>query len=92
VPQKSLDTLEFIDNMGHAPSGFKGGGAWANDGRGGTQQLPVLDSKMNPITYQEWDVNPLQAGVNRGPERLITGSDGSAYFTGDHYSTFTNLR
>ncbi len=45
-----------------------------------------------PITYQEWDVNRKVSGVNRGAERLITGSDGSAYYTSDHYRTFTKIR
>jgi guanyl-specific ribonuclease Sa len=26
--------------------------------------------------------------VDRGAERLVTGSDGSAWFTADHYRTF----
>jgi guanyl-specific ribonuclease Sa len=37
-------------------------------------------------------VNPKVEGVNRGTERLITGSDGSAYVTADHYKTFTKVR
>ena len=40
---------------------------------------------------QEWDVHPWVRGVNRGAERLITGSDGGAYFTADHYRTFIRL-
>ena len=27
-----------------------------------------------------------------GPERLVTGSDGSAYYTDDHYKTFKKIR
>ncbi|MGO9868230.1 MAG: ribonuclease domain-containing protein [Rhodomicrobium sp.] len=44
------------------------------------------------MTYQEWDVNPRVPGVNRGAQRLVTGSDGSAYYTDDHYKTFTQIR
>ena len=44
------------------------------------------------ISYQEWDVNPKVHNVNRGAERLVTGSDGSAYYTSDHYRTFTKVR
>ena len=44
------------------------------------------------IKYREWDTHPLRHGVNRGAERLITGSDGSAYFTEDHYRTFKKIR
>jgi guanyl-specific ribonuclease Sa len=45
-----------------------------------------------PITYREWDVNPNIKGVDRGKERLVTGSDGSAYSTRDHYDTFVRIR
>ncbi|MBK6871584.1 MAG: hypothetical protein IPK24_17880 [Kineosporiaceae bacterium] len=38
------------------------------------------------------DVNPYTKGVDRGTERIVTGSDGSAYRTNDHYDTFLMLR
>ena len=41
--------------------------------------------------HQEFDVNPYQRGVNRGAERLVVGSDGRAYYTSDHYRTFTEI-
>jgi len=62
-----------------------------NDGRGGGQVLPRQDSHGAPITYREWDVNPY-TGANRGTERLVTGSDGSAWYTSDHYNTFARIR
>jgi len=62
-----------------------------NDGRGGGQVLPRQDAKGNSITYREWDVNPY-TGANRGPERLVTGSDGSAWYTTDHYNSFVRIR
>lgn len=58
--------------------------------RGG--DLPAKDSSGKKINYQEWDVNPKKAGQGRDAERIITGSDGSAYYTGDHYNTFTRMR
>ena len=60
-----------------------------NDGRGGGQVLPRQDAVGNPIIYKEYDINPYQRGVNRGAERIVIGSDGRAYYTSDHYSTFT---
>jgi hypothetical protein len=68
--------------------------------RGGRQKygaarpsvLAEFDSAGNKITYREWDVNPNIKGINRGAERLVTGSDGSAYCTGDHYQTYTQLQ
>ncbi|MGH9514842.1 MAG: ribonuclease domain-containing protein [Terriglobales bacterium] len=37
-------------------------------------------------------MNAKQPGAGRGSERLVTGSDGSAYYTGDHYQTFQKVR
>ncbi|WP_019932941.1 ribonuclease domain-containing protein [Nocardia sp. BMG111209] len=92
VPDRVYRTLDEIDagrwpDSANAP-GTKGGDHWMN--RGG--QLAQQDSAGRPITYQEWDVNPKKPGQGRDAERIITGSDGSAYYTGDHYKTFTKLR
>ena len=59
---------------------------------GDEEALPRRDDNGRAVTYQEWDVNRHVAGVNRGAERLITGSDGAAYYTSDHYRTFTKIR
>jgi len=53
--------------------------------------LPRTDAEGNPIAYKEWDVNPPGSG-GRDAERIVTGSDGSAYYTGDHYKTFKKIR
>ena len=71
--------------------GYKGGSGFANDGREGSQILPGETSGGDPITYREWDVNPNVKGVDRGGERIVTGSDGSAYYTNDHYKWFTQF-
>lgn len=92
VPQNAVDTLNQIESTGTAPQGFKGGGSFLNDGRGGGQVLPTADASGNSVTYREWDVNPHVPGVNRGGQRLVTGSDGSVYYTSDHYTTFTKVK
>jgi RHS repeat-associated protein len=89
---KVQQTLQAIDATGNAPNGYKGGGNFENDGRGGGATLPKTDANGNPIKYREWDVNSYQQGVNRGGERLVTGSDGSAWYTSDHYQNFTQIR
>lgn len=66
------------------PPFTKGGQTFANrDGR-----LPASDG----VTYSEWDVNPRVQGSPRDSMRLVTGSDGSAWFTNDHYETFVRIR
>jgi guanyl-specific ribonuclease Sa len=76
------------NNGGKAPAGYKGGRTFMNDGRGGGQVLPQTDATGQRVSYREYDVNPFQSGVNRGPERIVIGSDGSAYYTSNHYGTF----
>jgi guanyl-specific ribonuclease Sa len=82
--EKAWNVLDRVLEKGSPLLGYKGGSVFQNlDGR-----LPSVDGAGNPITYREWDVNPYVKGVNRGPERLVTGSDGSAFYTGDHYNSF----
>ena len=92
LPSRALTTLGYIDEHHNPPDGYVGGSTYQNDGRGGGQTLPQKDAHGATIAYQEWDVNPHMQGVNRGAERLITGSDGSAYYTDDHYDTFRRIR
>ncbi|MFI5777287.1 ribonuclease domain-containing protein [Nocardia sp. NPDC051570] len=92
VPDHAYDTLREIDagrwpGSANAP-GTKGGDEWMN--RNGT--LPRKDPAGKQIAYREWDVNPKQRGQTRDAERIVTGSDGSAYYTGDHYQTFIRMR
>ncbi len=92
VAEKARTVLKYIDEHHEAPKGYEGGRTFHNYGGAQEESLPKRDSTGRAITYQEWDVNPKVAGVNRGAERLITGSDGSAYVTADHYKTFTKVR
>jgi hypothetical protein len=92
VPRYVLQVLESVDKHHHAPEGYVGGREFLNLGKDGEQSLPNFDADGKPINYREWDVHPHVPGKNRGPERLVTGSDGSAYYTADHYRTFIRIR
>jgi guanyl-specific ribonuclease Sa len=92
IPRKVAAVLKTIDESHQAPEGYEGGRKFLNLGRDGEQVLPRSDARGAQIQYREWDVNPHIAGKNRGTERLITGSDGSAYYTPDHYRTFLRIR
>jgi metalloendopeptidase OMA1, mitochondrial len=92
VPRKVLQVLDYVLEHNQAPEGYEGGREFRNLGTGGDQSLPNFDNKANTIRYREWDVNPHVAGKNRGAERLVTGSDGRAYYTADHYRTFLRIR
>ncbi|MET7768560.1 ribonuclease domain-containing protein [Nocardia sp. NPDC005366] len=92
VPDRAYTTLVEIDagrwpDSANAP-GTKGGEQWMN--RGG--DLPRADAAGRTVTYREWDVNPKERNRSRDAERIVTGSDGSAWYTGDHYTTFTRMR
>ena len=87
-PQNAYDVLARVDDKKAPFPGYKGGRPFANDGRQGTTILP----RGNGETYQEWDVHPNIKGVDRGGERLVTGSDGSAWYTNDHYESFFRIR
>jgi guanyl-specific ribonuclease Sa len=92
VPAKVAEVLKFIDEHDRPPEGYEGGRTFHNYGNNGEESLPRRDAHGKAISYREWDVNPKIAGRNRGAERLITGSDGSAYYTSDHYRTFIKIR
>lgn len=91
VPRNARDVLDTIRGTGRAPEGYRGGTTYFNDGRGGGQVLPRRDAAGGAVTYREWDVLPWRRGVNRGADRLVTGSDGSAWYTQDHYRTFIRI-
>ena len=87
IPQQAWDTLEYIkSHNGHPPENYKGGKVYANDGRNGGQKLPKSGEQ-----YYEYDIYPKQPNVNRGLERIVIGRDGSAWYTFDHYQSFTRM-
>ena len=88
APANVQQVLAFVRQNNHAPDGYVGGRTFGNF----ENHLPKQDASGSPIRYQEWDVHPKIRGQNRGVERLITGSDGRAYYTADHYNTFTEFK
>lgn len=92
APDKAWSVLNRVDSKGAPFSGYKGGSLFANDGRAGGAVLPRSTSGGQPISYREWDLDPNVKGVSRSAERLVTGSDGTAYYTADHYVSFTQIR
>ncbi len=88
VPAQALQVLAYVRAHGEAPAGIEGGRRFGNY----EHRLPERDAGGRAIRYQEWDVWPKARGRNRGAERLVTGSDDRAWYTGDHYRTFTEVR
>ncbi|WP_227833577.1 ribonuclease domain-containing protein [Nocardia macrotermitis] len=91
VSDQARQTLTLIDSGQWPPqdgSGTKGGTTWSD--REGN--LPKTDAGGKAIHYKEWDVNRKIPGHNRDAERIVTGDDGSAWYTNDHYATFCRMR
>lgn len=92
VPARVQQTLDYID-AGDWPEAANAPGTHGGDTfRNAEGRLPKKTSTGTRITYQEWDVNAKQPGRGRDAERIVTGSNGSAYYTLDHYATFTTIR
>lgn len=88
IPPKVYEVLGYIRQHNMAPDGYVGGKRFGNFER----RLPLKDGNGKKMNYREWDVNPKRQGQNRGSERLITGSDRRAWYTSDHYGSFTEIR
>jgi len=84
IPDYVFWVLDYVTIHHKAPEGFVGGRTFMNR----EKSLPVKTFEGTPISYREWDVHRKLSGQNRGPERLVTGSDRKAYYTQDHYKTF----
>ena len=77
------NALQHIDNGTNPPWGGKWGATFKNNG----DPLPTGN------TYQEYYVPKGPGDLTKwGPRRLVMGSDGSAWYTWDHYGTFVQVR
>lgn len=67
--------------------GTKAGGHFGNY----DSQLPEYDGSDAVISYKEFDVNNKIEGQSRDAERFVVGSDGSVYYTDDHYDSYVKI-
>jgi ribonuclease T1 len=88
IPAKVYKVLEYVRQNNAPMNGYVGSRVFSNRER----RLPAKDVDGRKMKYQEWDVNPKKNGRNRGVERLITAANGQAWFTDDHYATFTEIK
>jgi len=87
------------DKLAEIDAGKADGHPYLNDGRDGSQVLPKK-GKNGDINYTTYDLNkaptPAQRknGATRDKTRIVTGSDGSAYITNQHYNkgSFKKIR
>jgi RHS repeat-associated protein len=92
IPNESLDVIGSIKKDGvivqSGVQGPVGPMPFINDGRNGGTILPRSTSGGDPITYREWGTIPGAGNPKPGGERIVTGSDGSIWYTPDHYQNF----
>lgn len=74
-------------NISGQTQGTKAGGTYLNK----DLKLPTSDSNGRSITYKEYDINNKAPNQDRDSFRFIKGSDGSVYYTNDHYGTFIKI-
>ena len=53
------------------------------------ESLPKYGADGKPIEYKEFDINNVKP---RDSKRFVSGSDGSVYYTDDHYMTFKRIK
>ena len=82
IPGKARAVLAEIQKRnGEPPPGYVGGRTFSNRER-----------RLPRGSYREYDVNPKKSGRNRGTERIVIEQrTGKAYYTRDHYETFTPM-
>ena len=85
---KGYEQNGWKGNYSGQTPGTKAGGAWDN----AYGDLPTNTSSGAPITYKEFDVNNKILGAGRDAERFLYGSDGSIYYTPNHYTTLIKIQ
>lgn len=88
IPDYVYKIADFILLNNQAPEGYEGGRKFHNR----EKKLKLIDAHGSRISYKEWDVHPLVPGQNRGPERLVSGSDRTVWYTKDHYQSFIQIK
>ena len=106
IPQEIKESVKSIWETGRLPEDklwkkAQGPKEYENipENNSGGHILPEKDVNGNPITYTEYDVKPPELtnkengklGLDRGKHRLVVGSNGSIYYSPDHYLTFIRL-
>ena len=94
---KSLyeDWESILENKDHKPEGFGNVPDPLPFDNKEARILPTHDYAGNEIDYTKYKVRRRSRVPNQinaaGEERLIVGSDGSMYYTPDHYKTFVRI-
>lgn len=84
------EMVNWLRQYGYTKPGYAGGGNYTNS----TWKLPRADHDGLPITYKEYDVDPLDENP-RTDRRIVVGTESSGvkqyYYTSDHYTSFKRV-
>jgi ribonuclease T1 len=81
LPAQARETVALIEHGGPFP--------YAQDGTvydNLERQLPA-----HPVGYYHEYTVPTPGSADRGARRIVTGKDGSYWYTGDHYASFQRI-
>ncbi|GGF37087.1 hypothetical protein GCM10011519_08230 [Marmoricola endophyticus] len=94
-PPAAFEAWHHISRHGGAtPLRFRGNKVYANQPtkKGGEARFPAFEPDGQSISYKEYDIQAKRRGDPRPGDRLLTGSDGSLWYTDDHYRTGVRIR
>jgi ribonuclease T1 len=81
LPPEGVETLRLIDSDGPFP--------YSKDGVTFQNREGILPKQKNGF-YQEYTVET-PGSSDRGARRIVTGKDGSRFYTDDHYDSFREV-
>ena len=81
LPAEGRETLQLIDDGGPFP--------YAKDGVTFQNREGILPKQKSGF-YQEYTVDT-PGSSDRGARRIVTGKDGSRFYTDDHYDSFREV-
>jgi ribonuclease T1 len=81
LPPEGVETLRLIDSDGPFP--------YSKDGVTFQNREGILPKKTSGF-YQEYTVET-PGSDDRGARRIVTGKDGSRFYTDDHYDSFREV-
>lgn len=98
LSDEAKETYDYVDeHNGQPPSGYKKHGyendpdKYAKPGQPKAEKLPDATDDGTAITYSTVYTNKKVPGQDTNGERLVYGSDGSVWYTTDHYENFTRV-
>lgn len=93
IQNSANETLSYI-NRGTTPPGADGNRKrkWGSTYDNRNSVRPTKDINGNNITYKEYDIPNMRDSLGAGTDRIVIGSDGRRYYTGNHYDGFARIK